>query len=93
MSLIPNKIHRNTKSVLARAAVDVALALIVASLALSPDALASNHAKQSINQQRSKKQNSQSFGGGGNFLSGNNINLQNQQNFGHNVLGQSGGSD
>ncbi len=79
----------NTKTVLACTAVIVAFALIVAPLAISQDASASNHAKQSIKQHQSSHQSSHSIGGGGNFLSGNNVNFQNQQNFGHNVLGQS----
>jgi len=56
---------------------------------MSEDAFAKNRAKQSITQHQSSYQSSQSIGGGGNILSGNNINLQNQQNFGSNVLGQS----
>lgn len=86
----------NTKTVLACTAVIVAFALIVAPLALSEDALAKkkhgndgNRASQSISQSQENHQSSQSIGGGGNFLSGNNVNFQNQQNFGHNVLGQS----
>ena len=42
-----------------------------------------------LNNINPSNQNSLSVGGGGNFLSGNNVNFQNQQNFGHNVLGQS----
>lgn len=87
--LILNKIHTNTKTVLACTAVMVAFALIVAPLAMSQDASAGNKAKQSIKQQQSNHQSSQSIGGGGNFLSGNNVNFQNQQNFGSNNLGQS----
>jgi len=56
---------------------------------MSEDAFAKNRTKQSITQHQSSHQSSQSIGGGGNILSGNNINLQNQQNFGSNVLGQS----
>ena len=82
----------NTKTVLACSAVIIAFALIVAPLAISQDASAGgNKASQKIEQKQSNKQSSQSVGGGGNFLSGNNFNFQNQQNFGHNVLGQSGG--
>ena len=89
MCLILNKIHLNTKTVLACSAVIIAFALIVAPLAMSEDAFAKNKSKQSITQHQSSHQSSQSIGGGGNILSGNNINLQNQQNFGSNVLGQS----
>ena len=79
----------NTKTVLACTAVFVAFALIVAPLAMSEDALAKNKSHQSISQHQSSHQSSQSVGGGGNFLSGNNINFQNQQNSGGNSLAQS----
>lgn len=79
----------NTKTMLACSAVIIAFALIVAPLAMSENALAKNKAKASISQHQSNRQGSLSVSGGDNILSGNNINLQNQQNFGHNVIGQS----
>lgn len=81
----------STKTVLGCGAFIIAYALIVAPIAISQDALAGggNKASQKIEQNQKSSQKSQSISGGGNFLSGNNINFQNQQNFGHNVLGQS----
>ena len=79
----------NTKTVLTCTAVIVAFALILDPLAISQDASASNHAKQSIKQHQSSHQSSQSIGGGGNFLSGNNVNIQGKFNSGSNNLAQS----
>ena len=89
MCLILNKIHINTKTVLACSAVIIAFALIVAPLAMSENALIKNKAKASISQDQSNRRGSLSVSGGDNILLGNNINLQNQQNFCHNVIGQS----
>ena len=81
----------STKTVLWCSTVIIAFALIVAPITISQDALAGggNKASQKIEQNQKCSQKSQSINGGDNFLSGNNINFQNQQNFGHNVLGQS----
>ncbi len=48
-----------------------------------------NSAKQSISQSQSSEQNSQVVSGGDTIGSGNNINVQNQENSGNNALGQS----
>ena len=48
-----------------------------------------NSAKQSISQSQSSEQNSQVVSGGDTIGSGNNINVQNQENSGSNALGQS----
>ena len=79
----------NTKTVLACTAVIVAFALIVAPLAIIRRCISKketcndgNRASQSIKQHQSSHQSSQSIGGGGNFLSGNNVNFQNQHNTG-----------
>ena len=64
--LILNKIHTNTKTVLPYSATVIALALIIALLAMSEDALAKS--KQTIKQFQSNKQGSLSVSGGGNFL-------------------------
>jgi len=48
-----------------------------------------NSAKQSISQSQSSSQNSQVVSGGDTIGSGNNINVQNQENSGNNAIGQS----
>ena len=48
-----------------------------------------NSAKQSISQSQSSSQNSQVVSGGDTIGSGNNINVQNQENSGNNALAQS----
>jgi uncharacterized protein YdeI (BOF family) len=48
-----------------------------------------NSAKQSISQSQSSEQNSLVVSGGDTIGSGNNINVQNQENSGNNALGQS----
>jgi hypothetical protein len=48
-----------------------------------------NFAKQSISQSQSSSQNSQVGSGGDTIGSGNNINIQNQENSGNNALAQS----
>jgi hypothetical protein len=50
-----------------------------------------NSAEQSISQSQSSEQNSQVVSGGDTFGSGNNINVQNQENSGNNALAQQGG--
>ena len=79
----------NTKTVLVCTAVVIAFALFVAPLAISQDVSADNKAKQKISQKQKSSQNSLSVSGGGNFLSGNNVNFQGQFNSGSNILGQS----
>jgi len=78
------------KTLLVSAAVVLALALVLAPLAISEDALAkkSNKAKQVIAQSQKSKQNSQVVSGGSTFLSGNNLNFQFQSNTGNNALAQ-----
>ena len=79
-----------SKSLLVSTLVVLALALVLAPLAISEDALAkkSNKAKQIISQSQKSKQNSQVVSGGSSFLSGNNFNFQDQFNKGNNALGQ-----
>ena len=78
------------KTLLVSTAVVLALALVVAPLAISEDALAkkSNKAKQIIAQAQKSSQNSQVISGGSSLLSGNNLNLQLQGNSGNNALAQ-----
>ena len=52
-----------------------------------------NSAEQSISQSQSSNQNSQVVSGGDTFGSGNNINVQNQENSGNNALAQQGGNE
>ncbi|VFJ15386.1 conserved exported protein of unknown function [Candidatus Nitrosocosmicus franklandus] len=80
-----------TKTLLVSTAVVFALALILAPLAISEDALAkkSNKAKQIISQSQKSKQNSQVISGDSSVFSGNNINFQFQTNSGNNALAQS----
>ena len=79
-----------SKTLLVSTAVVLALALVLAPLAISEDALAkkSNKAKQIIEQSQKSKQNSQVISGESTFLSGNNFNFQDQFNRGNNALGQ-----
>jgi hypothetical protein len=79
-----------SKTLLVSAAVVLAFALVLAPLAISEDALAkkSNKAKQIIAQAQKSKQNSQVVSGGSTLLSGNNLNLQLQDNIGNNALAQ-----
>ena len=79
-----------TKTLLVSTAVVLALALVLAPIAISEDALAkkSNKAKQIISQSQKSKQNSQVVSGDSTFLSGNNLNLQFQPNTGSNALAQ-----
>jgi len=53
------------------------------------DSKGGNFAKQSISQSQSSKQNTQVVSGGDTIASGNNINVQNQENSGSNALAQS----
>ena len=80
-----------SKSLLVSTLVVLVLALVLAPLANSEDALAkkSNKAKQIISQSQKSKQNSQVISGGDSILSGNNLNFQFQANTGSNALGQS----
>jgi len=83
-----------SKTLLASSAFVIALALVLAPLALSEDALAkkskkSNFAQQIISQVQKSSQNSQVVSGGDSVGSGNNINLQFQSNSGSNALAQS----
>ncbi len=79
-----------TKTLLVSTAVVLALALVLAPIAISEDALAkkSNKAKQIISQSQKSKQNSQVISGGDSILSGNNLNIQLQGNTGSNSLAQ-----
>ena len=79
-----------TKTLLVSTTVVLALALVLAPLAISEDALAkkSNKAKQIIAQAQKSKQNSQVISGESSLLSGNNFNFQDQFNRGNNALGQ-----
>ena len=79
-----------TKTLLVSTAVVLALALVLAPIAISEDAVAkkSNKAKQLISQSQKSQQNSQVISGGSSLLSGNNINLQGQFNSGNNALAQ-----
>jgi len=79
-----------TKTLLVSTAVVLALALVLAPIAISEDALAkkSNKAKQIISQSQKSKQNSQVVSGGDSILSGNNLNIQLQGNTGSNSLAQ-----
>ena len=79
-----------SKTLLVSTAVVLALALVLAPLAISEDALAkkSNKAKQVIAQAQKSKQNSQVVSCGSTFLSGNNLNFQFQHNEGNNALAQ-----
>ncbi|HKR74153.1 MAG TPA: hypothetical protein VJR94_08580 [Candidatus Nitrosocosmicus sp.] len=79
-----------TKTLLVSTAVVLALALVLAPIAISEDALAkkSNKAKQIISQSQKSKQNSQVVSGDSTFLSGNNLNIQLQGNTGSNALAQ-----
>jgi hypothetical protein len=79
-----------TKTLLVSTAVVLALALVLAPIAISEDALAkkSNKAKQIISQSQKSKQNSQVISGGDSILSGNNLNIQLQGNTGSNGLAQ-----
>jgi hypothetical protein len=52
-----------------------------------------NFASQAIGQEQDSEQNSQVVSGEDSVLSGNNINLQNQENSGSNALAQNGGDD
>ncbi|MDN5846478.1 MAG: hypothetical protein L0H53_09420, partial [Candidatus Nitrosocosmicus sp.] len=52
-----------------------------------------NSASQAIGQSQSSEQNSQVVSGDDTVASGNNINLQNQENSGSNALAQDGGDD
>ncbi|HKU83533.1 MAG TPA: hypothetical protein VJP58_05785 [Candidatus Nitrosocosmicus sp.] len=81
---------KTSKTLLVSTAVVLALALVLAPLAISEDALAkkSNKAKQLISQSQKSKQNSQVVSGGSTILSGNNFNFQDQFNKGNNALGQ-----
>jgi hypothetical protein len=72
----------------------VALSLITSPLVAIDDAFATkkkkgNVAEQSISQSQSSSQNSQVVSGGDTVGSGNNINVQNQENSGNNALAQS----
>jgi hypothetical protein len=80
-----------SKTLLVSTAVVLALALILAPIAISEDALAkkSNKAKQVISQSQKSKQNSQVISGDSSVLSGNNLNIQLQGNSGSNALAQS----
>ncbi|MDQ4074488.1 MAG: hypothetical protein M3162_09345 [Thermoproteota archaeon] len=80
-----------SKTLLVSTSIVFALALVLAPLAISEDALAkkSNKAKQTISQSQKSSQNSQVVSGVGSVLSGNNINLQGQLNTGSNALAQS----
>ena len=80
-----------TKTLLASTAVILALALVLASIAISEDAFAkkSNKAKQIISQSQKPKQNSQVVSGESSIAFGNNINFQFQANTGSNALAQS----
>ena len=75
-----------SKTLLVSTAVVLALALVLAPLAISEDALAkkSNKAKQIISQSQKSKQNSHVVSGGNSFLSSNNFNFQDQFNKGNN---------
>ena len=79
------------KTLLVSAAVFIALALVLAPLAISEDALAkkSNKAKQIIAQSQKSNQHSQVLSGGNSIVSGNNLNFQFQANTGSNALAQS----
>ena len=79
-----------SKTILVSTAVVLALALVLAPIAISEDALAkkSNKAKQIISQSQKSSQNSQVVSGGSSFLSGNNFNFQGQFNTGSNALAQ-----
>lgn len=82
-----------SKTLLVSTAVVLALALVLAPIAISEDALAkknskSNFAKQGIGQSQISKQNSQMISGDNTLFSGNNFNFQNQFNKGNNALGQ-----
>lgn len=82
-----------SKTILASAAVVLALALILAPLAMS-DAFATKHkksnsAQQIISQVQKSNQKSQVLSGGDSIGSGNNINIQGQFNSGSNALAQS----
>ena len=79
-----------SKSLLVSTLVVLALALVLAPLAISEDALAkkSNKAKQIISQSQKSKQNSQVVSGGNSFLPSNNFNFQDQFNKGNNALEQ-----
>jgi hypothetical protein len=79
-----------SKTLLVSTAVVLALAMILAPIAISEDALAkkSNKAKQIISQSQKSSQNSQVVSGGSSFLSGNNFNFQGQFNSGNNALAQ-----
>ena len=81
---------KTSKTLLVSTAVVLALALVLAPLAISEDALAkkSNKTKQAIQQAQKSKQNSQVVSGGSTILSGNNFNFQDQFNKGNNALGQ-----
>ena len=52
-----------------------------------------NFASQAIGQEQDSEQNSQVVSGEDSVLSGNNINVQNQENSGSNALAQNGGDD
>ena len=58
-------------------------------LAQDDDNNGGNSAEQSISQSQSSEQNSQVVSGGDTIGSGNNINVQNQENSGNNALAQS----
>ena len=79
-----------SKTLLVSTAVVLALALVLAPLTISEDALAkkSNKAKQIISQAQKSEQNSQVISGGSSVLSGNNLNFQFQSNTGNNALAQ-----
>lgn len=83
------------KTILLSAAVVLALALVLAPLVISEDALAKKHHKKSnqatqiIAQSQKSSQHSQVVSGGDSVGSGNNINFQFQGNSGSNALAQS----
>ena len=83
---------KNNKLFVASIAIVVALTLFVSPMLNVDDALAThnkkNKAKQSIDQSQSSSQNSQVVSGADTIGSGNNINVQSQENTGSNALAQ-----
>ena len=84
----------NKKLFIASVAIVVALSLLTSPLVAMDDAFATknkkgNKATQSIEQLQSSVQNSLVVSGGDTIGSGNNINIQNQENSGNNALAQS----
>ena len=88
---IKNK-NKNSKIFVASIAIVVALTLFVSPMLNVDDALATynkkNKAKQSIDQSQSSSQNSQVVSGADTIGSGNNINVQSQENTGSNAAAQ-----